>query len=129
MGWAPQSFQTGSTVDQANQTRTGSRLIKQEMYLLAMNAIKREPWKEFYVRLVEKNCSYDQRLKRYRGRKRVLGRVAGTIVTMIFAFLKEDAVLVDSTPQGQEPPAPKLYDAAVHQSHRHGTRIHATRSA
>ena len=128
VGWAPQSFQTGTSFDRDTQTRTGSRLIKREMYLICMDAIKREPWKSFYDRLVLKKCPYDARLKRYRGKMKVVGRLAGTIATMIFALLKEDARLVDATPEGADPPSPRLYDPAIHLSHRSGARIHADQS-
>lgn len=125
MGWAPQSFQTGISFDRDTQTRTGSRLIKQEMYLICLDAVKHEPWKSFYDRLVLTKCPYDARLKKYQGKKKVLGRLAGTIATMIFAFLREDARVVDATPEGKEPPAPRLYSSTTHQAHRHGARIHA----
>lgn len=135
-GWAPQSFQTGTSYDRDTQTRTGSRLIKQEMYLICVEAVKSEPWKSFYERLVIKKCSYDARLKgsemkRYRGKMKVIGRLAGTILTLIFAFLKEDAKIVDACCKaGKEPPAPCLYDPATHASHRRGARIHdASQSA
>ena len=126
IGWAPQSFQTGTSFDRDTQTRTGSRLIKREMYLICIDAVKSEPWKSFYDRLVLKKCAYDPRLKRYRGKMKVIGRLAGTIATMIFAFLKEDAAIVDATLPGCEPPTPRLYDRTVHEAHRRGQRIHAT---
>lgn len=130
-GWAPQSFQTGTSFDRDVQTRTGSRLIKREMYLICTEAVKHEPWASFYERLVVKKCSYDARLKRYHGKMKVMGRLAGTILTMVFAFLKEDAKIVDAClAEGKEPPAPRLYNPATHASHRRGARIHdASQSA
>lgn len=123
-GWAPQSFQTGTTTNRDKQSRGGNRIIKQEIYLLAVRAIKADPWKSLYQRLVLKKCSYDARLKKYNGKNKVIGRVAGTIITMVYKFLKEDADLVEATPKGQELPPPNLYNLEIHLSHRAGVRIH-----
>jgi hypothetical protein len=65
-------------------------------------------------------CAYDERTRSYRGKKKVVGRVAGQITAMIYAFLKADADLLARTPPGDEPPPPMLYDANIHQAHRSG---------
>lgn len=129
LGWAPQAWQTGVSFDKDSQTSAGSRLGKQHLYMLSIRATRFEPWKSFYERLVEKKCPYDPRTRRYRGKMKVIGRLAGTIAGMIFAFLASDASLVDATPPGQEPPPPRLYDAEIHQAHRRGEKGKQTRSA
>ncbi len=124
-GWSPQANQTGISYDRNPLTKTGTRLLKPTMYLLTWSAIKYEPWKSLYTRLVLKKCVYDQRKGRMVGKRKVLGRIAGQILGMIFKFLKTDADLVDATPAGQAPPPPELYDPTVHFAHRHGGRPHA----
>lgn len=118
-GWSPQDDQTGVSFDNSTLTKVGTRLMKKTMYLLTINAIRSEPWASLYLRLVERKCSYDPRLEKYRGKGRVIGRIAGQITTMVYAFLKRDANLVDSLPEGSPLPEPMLYDPAVHQADRH----------
>jgi len=59
----------------------------------------------------------DERKKDYRGKLRVIGRIAGQMATMIFALLKTDQEVLSTVLPGQEPPAPMLYDQAVHKKH------------
>lgn len=125
LGWSPVETQTGTSRDSRRQASTGSRLGKRHLFLLAARSARLEPWRAFYMRLVEKKCSYDARLKRHVGKRKVLGRLCGTLAGVIFTLLKADATLVDATPPGSEPPLPQLYDPAIHQAHRRGTRRHA----
>lgn len=118
-GWSPQDDQTGVSVNNSTLTKVGTRLMKRTIYLLTINAVKSEPWASLYQRLVERKCSYDPRLQKYRGKGKVIGRVAGQITTMVYAFLKRDASIVDATPTGEPLPEPELYDPAIHQAHRH----------
>lgn len=62
-------------------------------------------------------CRYDERIKDYRGKWKV---IAGQMASMIFALLKTDQETLNKVPPGQEPPPPMLYDAAVHRRHREG---------
>jgi hypothetical protein len=64
--------------------------------------------------------TYDERIKDYRGKKKVLGRLAGQMASMIFALLKTDQETLSKVPPGQEPPPPLLYDPEVHRKHREG---------
>lgn len=73
-----------------------------------------------YDRLVPKKCSYDERKREYKGKKKVMGRVAGQMISLIYALLKRDQEVLRSTPAGQEPPEPELYDPAKHKAHREG---------
>ena len=55
-----------------------------------------------------------------KGKLKVVGRIAGQIIEMIYALLKKDAEVLSKVPPGVEPPAPMLYDRAIHQAHRQG---------
>lgn len=119
-GWAPQSTQTGISLDRVSQTRGGTRLMKHTLYMVALRAVREEgPWKQLYERLVPLKCSYDSRTGRYRGKLRIIGRVAGQITELIYYFLRRDARLLASTPTGATPAAPTLYDPAIHAAKRH----------
>jgi transposase len=114
-GWAPRATQTGTSVDRSDMTPTGSRLLKWTFFLLALTAVGHPTvWETLYQRLVPLKCTYDARTKTYKGKIRVLGRIAGQMVGVIHALLKADAELVDSWPDQQTLPAPVLYDPAVH---------------
>jgi hypothetical protein len=87
------------------------------MFMVALRAIKADTeWKRLYERLVPLKCAFDPRRKTYRGRMRVVGRVAGEITERIYLLLRRDADLVASTPSGQQPPAPELYDPEYRRS-------------
>jgi hypothetical protein len=58
-------------------------------------------------RLLPRLCTYD-RTREYRGKKKVLGRIAGQIVSMIYALLKTDQETLSRVPPG-ELPHPMLY--------------------
>ena len=120
-GWAPILRQSGTTLDRASQYKGGTRTLKHTMYLVVATAIQLEgPWKELYERLVPQKCAYDERTRSYKGKLKVFGRIAGQMLTMMFALLKHDQELVRSTPRGQVPLEPMLYDPAVHRQHRSG---------
>lgn len=115
-GWAPRSTQTGTSVDRVEQTPTGSHLLKRSLYLLTIGAISHENtvWGALYYRLLPLKCPYDARIKDYKGKMRVIGRVAGQMAGVIYTLLKADADLVDALAEGQELPAPQLYDPEIH---------------
>lgn len=115
-GWAPQDAQTGISLNQAKMNQTGSRLLRQALWLTTMTAISHKDtfWSKLYYRLVPLKCAYDPRLKRYRGRMRVVGRVAGQMAGLVYTLLKQDADLVDHAPDPQHLPEPTLYDAEIH---------------
>ena len=116
-GWAPQSTQTGITLDRVALTKTGTRISKQTMFMVALRTSQADTeWKRLYERLVPLKCAFDPRRKTYRGRMRVVGRVAGEITERIYLLLRRDADLVASTPSGQQPPAPELYDPEYRRS-------------
>jgi len=110
-GWAPQSTQTGITLDRAHLTASGTRLMKSTLYLIALRAVKDDtPWRALYQRLIPQKCTYDARTGQYRGKLRVLGRICGQLTELIYTLLKRDADLLHRTPAGQPPPPPTLYD-------------------
>lgn len=119
-GWAPAVSQTGVTYDRVRLTKKGARTIRQTLFLVVASAIQQDcEWAKIYQRLVPLKCSYDERRKEYVGKKKVMGRIAGQITTMIFALLKQDCEILRKTRDGQQP-EPILYDPEIHKAHRSG---------
>ena len=126
LGWAPRRTQTGTTTDRMALSRGGLRSSRRVLYLITINAVRMDTeWKALYERLVPKKCRYDERTKRYRGKMKVIGRVAGQIIELIYMLLMRDADTVAHTPEGQAPPPPLLYDRAIHRQHRAGGYVPA----
>lgn len=120
-GWAPKTVQSGTSTSSVTISRAGERTMKEVLYMVAIRSVSGTgAWAPLYHRLVERKCAYDERTRSYRGKKKVVGRIAGQITAMIYAFLKADADLLARTPPGDEPPPPMLYDATIHQAHRSG---------
>ncbi len=114
-GWSPRQNQTGTSYDSMTLNRDGNRTLKHVVYLIAIGAIRRETaWKSLYDRLVPIKCTYDERLGRYRGRMKVVGRIAGQMITVMYTLLKRDHDLLLATPVGKEPASPELYDISKH---------------
>lgn len=119
-GWSPLETQTGTSIDTVSLEREGNRLLKHTLYLITLQAIRMDtPWKALYNRLVPIKCTYDERLKRYRGRMKVIGRIAGQIVQVVYVLLKRDYDLLQRTPVGAASPPPELYDVKKHRIKRH----------
>ena len=121
-GWAPTIKQSGKTLDRARLSPRGVRLMKQTMYLVAWQAIqiKGREWAKIYERLVPRKCSFDERTRRYTGRGKVIGRIAGQIISVIFTLLKKDQELLAKLLPGTQPPEPQLYDPEIHRQHQSG---------
>jgi transposase len=120
-GWAPQEARSGTSLDRVHLTHGGSRPMKQMLFLCVASAIQLDcEWARLYERLVPKKCSYDERTQRYRGKVKVMGRVAGQMIEMISALLKQDAEVLSRLGPSEEPPDPILYDPEVHKRHRNG---------
>ncbi|GHO64462.1 hypothetical protein KSC_033540 [Ktedonobacter sp. SOSP1-52] len=120
-GWAPTVAQSGKTLDWTGQTRGGLRTIKQMMFLVVAHVIKQDSqWAQLYERLVQAKYPYDERRGVRVGRLRVFGRVAGQMIETMYALLKLDAEVLSKVPNGQDPPAPTLYDPELHRRHREG---------
>lgn len=120
-GWAPRRDQTGVSFDRTKLTRRGTRPMKHMLFLMAARALTLDcEWARIYQRLLPRMAAYDERTKDYRGKLKVIGRIAGQMASMIFAFLKTDQELLSQVPPGQEPPPPLLYDPEVHRRHLQG---------
>jgi transposase len=121
-GWAPKREQSGTARDVEHHAHTGTRTMKQMLFLIACNAVQRRgsAWQQLYERLVPRMCPYDERRHTYRAKTRVLVRIAGQMTEMIYALLTRDAAVLDHVPPGQEPPPPLRYDAETHRRHRQG---------
>jgi Transposase IS116/IS110/IS902 family len=114
-GWAPTIAQSGKTLDRARLSPRGTRVIKRTMYLIVWKAIqtKDSVWAEIYEHLIPIKCSYNERMHRHTGRGRVIGRIAGQIISLIFTLLHRDYETLSQLSPGAEPP-PVLYDAQLH---------------
>jgi hypothetical protein len=120
-GWAPAIRQSGVSVNSATLTRAGERTMKSMMFLVAMNAVQEPgPWSDLYHRLVERTCTYDERRRDYSGKKRVLGRIAGQLISIIYGLLRTDVELRARTAAHELLPEPQLYDPAIHHAHQTG---------
>lgn len=120
-GWAPRRDQTGVSFDRTKLTRGGVRPVKQMLFLMAARATTLDgEWARIYHRLLPRLAIYDERIKDYRGKLKVIGRIAGQMSSLIFAFLKTDQETLRKVPPGQEPPPPMLYDPEVHRKHQEG---------
>lgn len=120
-GWAPRKQQTGVTLDRSDLSRRGVRPMKQMLFLMAARATTFDcEWARIYQRLLPRLCSYDEKTRDYSGKKKVLGRIAGQMASMIYALLKTDQETMGQVPLGQEPPPPMLYDRETHRKHQEG---------
>jgi transposase len=118
-GWAPTLTQSGKTLDHARLTPRGVRLLKHAFFLCVWQAL-RHPDNEFarlYERLVPRKCIYDERKAQYLGKNKVVGRIAGQLITVMFTLLKRDQ---EALQKGGVPPEPELYDPALHRRHHTG---------
>jgi transposase len=120
-GWAPRQDQTGVSFDRTKLARRGVRPMKHMLYLMAVRSVTLDcEWAKIYQRLLPRMGTYDERTKDYRGKKKVLGRLAGQMASMIYALLKTDQETLSLVPPGQEPPPPIQYDPEVHRRHQQG---------
>jgi hypothetical protein len=95
--------------------------MKQMLYLMAARATTLDcEWARIYQRLLPRLCTYDERTRAYRGKKKVLGRIAGQMASMIFALLKTDQETLSQVPPGEPPPPPMLYDREIHRKYQEG---------
>ena len=120
-GWAPKRSQTGVSFDRTKLASRGVRPMKQTLFLMAARATTLDcEWARIYQRLLPRLATYDERTKDYRGKLRVIGRIAGQMASMIFALLKTDYETLSQVPPGEVPPPPMLYDPAIHRKHQEG---------
>ena len=126
LGWSTQQIQTGTTMDRARLSPTGTRATRALLYLAVGKATQKDcQLAALYRRLVPKKCSYDERRRDYVGKNKVMGTVAGRMISMIYMLLRTDAELLATIPPDMEPPAPKLYDPEIHRAHVAGAYVPA----
>lgn len=93
--------------------------MKQTMYLIVWRAIQWDTdWKEVYDRSIDHKCRTDERTRRLIGREKVIGRLAGQMLTVIYVLLKQDQEILSRLAPGATPPEPFLYDTAIHRRRR-----------
>ncbi len=121
-GWAPSVSQSGYTLDHVRLTPRGQRQMKHTMYLIVWHTIQNKDceWSKIYERLVPLKCSFNERTRQYTGRAKVMGRIAGQIISVIFVLLKRDQETLSQLSFGTKPPEPILYDPKIHRQHREG---------
>jgi hypothetical protein len=120
-GWSPVRTQTGTTKDSAKLTRGGQRPLKHAMYFTVWQAIKSDTeFKAVYNRLVSSRCRWDDRLQKYVGKNKIIGRICGQYIGLIYSLLRRDHDLLAQLGDGEEPPAPTLYSRELHRGHLTG---------
>lgn len=124
IGWSPREDQTGTTRNQSALDRGGNKLLKSTLYFIAVNAVRHDPtWKTLFDRLVQRKCNLDIRTGKYRGVKKVYGRICGQIVGILYILLKKDADLVRTWQGPGGLPEPELYSAARHAINVGGSKL------
>jgi transposase len=120
-GWVPAISQSGTTLDQAKLSPRGARLLKHTIYLAVWKAIQLDcEWARLYERLVPIKCRYDEKRRAYVGRGRVIGRIAGQMLSVAYSLLKKDQETLSKLSPGAPLPEPVLYDPEIHRKHRAG---------
>jgi hypothetical protein len=126
-GWAPMLSQSGVTLDHAKLTPRGARLLKRTLYLVVWQTLRfsNNEFARLYERLLPRKTVYDERTGQYLGRNKVIGRVAGQLITVIFTLLKRDQ---ECTAKGGKLPEPELYNPEIHHRHRAGQYLPPVKS-
>jgi transposase len=119
-GWIPKQAQTGTSLDSASLASGSARALKTCVYMAAIHAISSKAqthgesvWKEQYDRLVERKCELGSDGKR-KGKMKVVARMCGDILSMVYHLLNQDADLLASLKEGEKLPPPVFYDAEKH---------------
>lgn len=115
LGWGIRRSQTGTSFDNSSRDRAGNKQARGAIYMAVMSMIIRDPaWKAIYDPLVERMCQFDAAKGEYVGKSRVIGRIAGQFIGLVYRLLKKDHDLVVNLPPESEPPPPELYSVEVH---------------
>jgi transposase len=122
LGWAPIREQTGTSFDRSGLTPGGARSTRQIMYLIVWHAIKQKDseFARLYERLVPLKCTYNDATRRYVGKGKVIGRIAGQMVSMLYGLLMTDYETLSHLAPGSKLPDPMLSDPQTHKRHRNG---------
>lgn len=120
-GWVPAIAQSGTTLDRSRLSPRGARLLKPTISIAVWKAIRLDgEWAKLSERLVPITCRYDEKKRTSVGRGRVIGRVAGHMISVASTLLKKDQEMLDKLPAGASLPEPPLYDQEIHHKHRAG---------
>jgi hypothetical protein len=95
--------------------------MKKMLYLMAVRSVTLEcEWVRIYQRLLPRMGTYDERMKDYRSKKRIFGRITGQRASMAYALLKTDQETLSKVSPGEAPPPHMLYDPEAHRRHQEG---------
>ncbi|WP_165423120.1 transposase [Ktedonosporobacter rubrisoli] len=121
-GWVPAIAQSGTSLDRAHLSPRGARLLKSIIYMAVWKAIRLDcEWARLYERLVPIKCRYDEKRGTYVGWGRVIGRIAGQVLSVvIYTLLKNDQEVLSWLASNAVAPEPALYDPEIHHKHRAG---------
>ncbi len=61
---------------------------------------------------------FNEKTRQYVGRGKVMGRIAGQFISLMFTLLKLDQQALSKTPSGTKLPDPVLYDPEIYRKHR-----------
>jgi transposase len=123
-GWAPFEAQSGTSLDSVTLAKGGNKFLKYTLYLISWTLVRNDTeFRVIYERLVPIKCHWDERKQIYRGKNKVLGRICGQLIGLIFLLLRRDHDMLAALPEGATPPEPMLYSRETHRDHRlHGIR-------
>src|SRR5258708_19423096 len=111
-------------MDRTNLSQRGVRPMKQMLFLMASRATTLDcEWARIYQRLLPRLCTYDERTRDYRGKKKALGRIAGQMASMMYALLNTDQETLSQVSPGEIPPPPMLYPPQTPQTHPQGSHL------
>ena len=120
-GWVPAIAQSGTSLDHARLSPRGARLLKPTIYIAVWKAIRMDcEWARLYARLVPIKCRYDEKRGTHVGRGRVIGRIAGQMLSVAYTLLKNDQEVLARLAPNALAPEPALYDPEIHRKHRAG---------
>lgn len=95
-------------------------MARELVYMMVCNAIRlNSEWTQIYARLVPRKCNFDEKSQTYKGKGKVIGRIAGQMIALIYALLRKDLEVMQSVPDGNTP-SPTLYDPLLHRAYREG---------
>ncbi len=118
-GWSPTEFQSGRRTDYSTLKKSGHNTLKSTVFLIVMSAIAADtPFRTLYDRLVPIKCPFNERTGKYERKMKVIGRVGGQLLGVMYRLLRADADVLASLKEGEDIPAPVLYDPAKHHVRR-----------
>ena len=120
-GWSPIRSQSGTSLDSTTLDRGGNRLLKRTIHLAAWSCIRQDTeFRAIYERLVPIKCRWDEQKHKYYGKNKVVGRICGQLIGLIFLLLRRDYDMLAALREGAMPPEPMLYSREVHRQARMG---------